>query len=147
MAEKTCPWCAEQVREEARKCRYCGSRLESGLSDPRDWHRGYADRKLAGVCAAVAHNLGVSITAVRVGFLLLALFHGLGIALYAILWFLLPDAPGGRSAADRLADALNTLVGRGGSGGPHGDAPKPPEERREGASGGEASGGWTPTRS
>lgn len=125
-ATRACPFCAEPIQAEAIKCRWCRSRLAGGLGDPGEWHRGYGDRKLAGVCAAVAHNLSVSVTAVRAAFLLLALLHGFGLVLYAVLWFVLPEAPGGRSGFDRVLDAGRELFGvsegrRSGPAPPHDD--------------------------
>lgn len=75
----------------------------------REWCREASDRKIAGVCAGLAHELGVSVTAVRAAFILLALFQGVGIVLYLVLWFLMP-VEGGRSGLDHLADAVSRLA-------------------------------------
>ena len=82
-----------------------------GLRDPREWHRDYEGRRIAGVCTSLAANLEVSVSAVRIAFLLLVLFHGFGLWLYAIAWALIPDYPGEPSALDRWIRAGKRALG------------------------------------
>ncbi len=48
------------------------------------------DRVIAGVCAGVADYFGFDKTLMRVIYLLLVLFGGVGILVYIILWILMP---------------------------------------------------------
>lgn len=56
------------------------------------------DRLVAGVASGIAAHLGASPTLIRVAFVLLAIFNGLGVLLYAVFWAVLPlvDAPPAR---------------------------------------------------
>ncbi|WP_330476446.1 PspC domain-containing protein [Terrabacter sp. C0L_2] len=51
-------------------------------------------RWFAGVAAGVARWLGVDPLVVRAGFILFSIFFGMGIALYLVLWLLMPDERG-----------------------------------------------------
>ncbi len=85
-----CPYCAEEIRSEAVKCRFCGSML-SGHALTRTWFRSRDNRKIAGVCAGLAEEFGISVTVVRLAFLLGTLIGGgMGIVIYLVLWVVMP---------------------------------------------------------
>ena len=86
------------------------SEKPSRLRSPDEWTRDVGDRKLAGVCASVAHNLGAPVVIVRAAFLVLAVWHGIGLLLYAILWMLMPPAAGERAPLDSVFDGVRGLL-------------------------------------
>jgi len=92
---KTCPWCAESIRAEAVKCRHCGSVVENGRgleALARPWLRPLDGRMLAGVCAGLADQFGISVTLVRFAFALGFVFSGgLFLFLYLIAWISMPS--------------------------------------------------------
>jgi phage shock protein PspC (stress-responsive transcriptional regulator) len=94
---RKCPWCAESIRAEAVKCRYCGALLEPDalrfVSDP--WLRPREGRMLAGVCAGLAEQFGISVTLLRLAFVLGTFFSGgVFLVLYLGLWLAMPEADG-----------------------------------------------------
>ena len=57
----------------------------------RRLRRPYQDRAFAGVAAGLGQRFDVSPAWFRVGFILLALFGGIGFLLYGLGWILIPD--------------------------------------------------------
>ena len=96
---KQCPYCAEEIRDEALKCRHCGSMLESAVL-AGTWYRSRRGKMIAGVCAGLARQFGVSVTALRLAAVVLTLLgFGWGVIVYVVLWVIMPyreEAPIGR---------------------------------------------------
>jgi phage shock protein PspC (stress-responsive transcriptional regulator) len=124
---RTCPFCGEQIRTAATRCRYCRSRLTT--LDPERWYRDHPERRVAGVASALARALVVPIGAVRLGFVVFSFVHLIGPVLYAALWLLIPFAPGGdaplgrvfalaRDALDMLRNVFDHLAGHRGDASP-----------------------------
>lgn len=87
---KKCPWCAEEIRTEAIKCRHCGSRVDERRS-PFEWARIEDGKMIAGVCTGLAAQFGVSVTVVRLAFVLSFLLgFGIALPLYVVLWIIMP---------------------------------------------------------
>ncbi len=87
---RLCPYCAEEVRAEAIRCKHCGSNLLARQS-PSDWYRTAHDRMIAGVCGGLAQQFGVPAAVVRLAFVLMTLFMGgVGLVIYVVLWVVMP---------------------------------------------------------
>jgi phage shock protein PspC (stress-responsive transcriptional regulator) len=80
---------------------------------PRLVRRG-SHKMIAGVAGGIADTLGVEPVLVRIAFVVLTLFGGLGALLYVLGWLLIPPAGAGESigmAAARRPAGLRTYVG------------------------------------
>ncbi len=71
------------------KCRYCGSLVE-GLPLTQTWYRRRRGKMIAGVCAGLAEQFGVSVTALRLAAVLFTLIGGWGLIIYIVLWVIMP---------------------------------------------------------
>jgi phage shock protein PspC (stress-responsive transcriptional regulator) len=131
-ATKNCPYCAEEIRAEAVRCRYCRSSLEG--SPLSGWRRDHADRRLAGVCSAVAHGLHLPLALVRLGFIILTFVHLLGAIAYAALWLAIPAREGEDPILEMFLQEGRSLCRR-----VRGD-----RHRRGGSSHGASAGGGPP---
>ena len=65
-------------------------------------------RVLGGVALAIAQRTGASVALVRLGFLIAALFGGLGVILYAAAWALIPGEAEVESPAEQWLANLTT---------------------------------------
>jgi len=53
-------------------------------------HKSSTNRVMAGVCGGLGEYFGVDATIVRLLFVLLAIFHGIGVLAYIVLWIVMP---------------------------------------------------------
>jgi phage shock protein PspC (stress-responsive transcriptional regulator) len=91
-AVKYCPYCAEEIRPEAIKCRHCGS-IVDGHPLSHTWYRSRAGKRIAGVCSGLAEEFGISVTILRLAFVLGTLIGGPGVIIYLVLWVIMPYRP------------------------------------------------------
>jgi phage shock protein PspC (stress-responsive transcriptional regulator) len=66
------------------------------------------DRMLAGVAGGLAHYFGVDAVIVRIAFVVLTFFGGMGIVLYLAGLLLMPDEGSDQSIASSLIESVQT---------------------------------------
>ncbi len=89
-----CNACGKAIADDARFCAYCGTVVGHPLP-PKKFIRSRSDRKIAGVCAGLAHYLNTDPTPVRLIWALVTIMAGIipGVVGYALAWIVVPEEP------------------------------------------------------
>jgi phage shock protein C len=92
-----CRQCGSTIAEGARFCSACGTEVATAAYVPqpvaRQLVRPRAGRMIAGVCQGIANQYAWDVAWVRVLAVLLALFSGVGLIAYLVLWVVTPEEP------------------------------------------------------
>jgi phage shock protein PspC (stress-responsive transcriptional regulator) len=106
LSMKTCPFCAEEIQDQAVKCKHCGSFLQDSLGEPGyppaapsagfpagRLRRSSRSKMLSGVCGGLARYLGIDAVWVRIFYAIATLFFAIipGIIVYVILSLVIPS--------------------------------------------------------
>ena len=89
-----CNACGKAIAEDGRFCSYCGT-VVGTPSTPKKLMRSRADRKIAGLCAGLAHYFDLDVSLVRILCFFLTLATGVcpGIVTYLLAWIIIPSEP------------------------------------------------------
>jgi len=87
-----CPFCQQDIRIEALKCRHCGSYLVEEDLQPRKLTRSN-NKMMAGVCAGFAEYSGMDVSLIRILVVLISLSTGIisGLLIYLVAALVMPD--------------------------------------------------------
>ena len=89
---KKCPYCAEEIQDDAIKCKHCGSNLAASHWPGKKLYRSRSDRKLAGICGGLGDYLNCDPTLIRVAWVIGAfLSAGVAVLAYLALIFIVPN--------------------------------------------------------
>src|ERR1700693_3706814 len=87
-----CNYCGKLIQDDAAVCAYCGVRVGASAARTK-LVRPRLGRKVAGVCLGMSEYFDLDVTMVRLMWLLLALFTGVGFVGYLVAWIVMPEEP------------------------------------------------------
>lgn len=73
---------------------------DEAVVEPRRLYRSREDRWIAGVCGGLGRFFGVDPMPLRIAFIILSLWQGIGVLLYLIMILIVPDEPTGQVVTD-----------------------------------------------
>jgi phage shock protein C len=88
-----CTRCGVEVDTQFNFCPQCGNptgRLAPPPPHPVGLSIPLEGKKIGGVCAGFARYMGVDLTLMRIIWLLVAIFTGIGFIAYLVAWLLMP---------------------------------------------------------
>ena len=90
-----CNACGQAIADQARYCSHCGHLVGHPYYRSARLERSRADRKIAGVCAGVAHHLDLDVTLVRILWVFLTFASSFfpGFLAYILAWIVMPEKP------------------------------------------------------
>jgi len=89
-----CNVCGSAIPENAPLCSHCGVNAEELRKARRatsNWARPQLGRRIGGVCMGIGRHFDLNVTILRIVWVLLFLFYGIGGILYLALWALMPN--------------------------------------------------------
>jgi phage shock protein C len=93
-----CNACGKDIAQDVHFCPYCGKVV--GISattkgTPKRLERSRAEKKIAGICAGLAHYFDLDVSLVRIFCIFLTLATGAcpGILTYLLAWIIIPSEP------------------------------------------------------
>jgi phage shock protein C len=89
-----CNACGKAIADDVRFCPHCGN-VVGILPKPKKLMRSRADKKIAGVCAALAQYFNLDVSLVRILSFFITLATGVcpGVVTYLLAWIIIPAEP------------------------------------------------------